>query len=271
MNTKKHIIIFIAFVFHLTLFGQSDLPKSLNPGESVTFDVYFKWGLIMPRAGEAILSFNKDYSIKDATYQYRLLFKTAKFFDNFFSMRDTLSSYYNEKNQLIYSAKRTNDGGYYSIDKLFFNYHEQHTTVHSLRYTINNVKIDTTMTVQGFVTDLLGAFYFLRGIDRNTLKSGDTFNAITAIGRDLVKVKYIYNNQSIIEHGNVKYNTRYFKIDIYDNAFESTNTAAEVWVSDDDNFIPIKIRSKLKVGYAEIYYKTSSSLAFPFNSKFINN
>lgn len=255
----------IALLFQEPAFAQ--IPASLNPGEAVTFDVYFKWGLIMPRAGEATISFKRNNSVPKASYQYRLLFKTAKFFDNFFSMRDTLSGYYSDKSQLIYSDKRTNDGDYYSVDELFFSYKDNATTVHSRRYTLSRVKIDTTMTAEGFVTDLLGAFYFLRSVDRKTLNSGDVFDATTAIGRDLVKIRYIYQNQSIIERGNFKYNTRYFKIDIHDDAFENVTTAAEVWVSDDDNFIPIKIRTKLKVGYAEIYYKSSSALAHPFSSR----
>lgn len=41
------------------------LPSTLpiNHGETVNYDIYFKWGLLMSRAGEAALSFGK------ATYQ----------------------------------------------------------------------------------------------------------------------------------------------------------------------------------------------------------
>jgi hypothetical protein len=81
-------------------------------------------------------------------------------------------------------------------------------------------------------------------------------------------VQFIYQNQAIVEHGNVKFKTLYFKVDIMDEeAFESTKTSAEVWISDDDNFLPIKLRSKLKIGYAEAYYKSASGLANPLTSR----
>jgi len=240
--------------------------SSMNHGEKITYDIYFKWGLIMPRAGDAIFSYNKDNSVAGASSRYEMSFKTAKFFDTFFKMRDTLACYY-DANKLIYSRKGSDEGGYYSVDKLTFRYENEKSYIHSLRYTPSRVRIDTTFTATGDVSDLLGAMFYLRGIERNKLQSGDCFPVTIAIGRDLVKTQFIYQNQAIVEHGNVKYNTRYFKIDIYDEAFESTSASAEVWVGDDDNFLPIKVRSKLKIGYAEIYYNNSSNLAHPLKCR----
>ena len=240
---------------------------SMNYGENISYDIYFKWGLITPRAGDAIFSYNKDNSVSGASSRFEMSFKTSKFFDNFFKMRDTLTCYYDNDSRLIYSRKGSDEGGYYSVDKLTFSYEKENTHIHSLRYTPSRVRVDTTFTVTGDVSDLLGTAYYLRGIDRNKLQSGDCFPITIAIGRDLVKMQFIYQNQSIVEHGNVKYNTRYFKLDIFDDAFESTSAAAEVWVGDDDNFLPIKVRSKLKIGYAEIYYNSSSNLVHPLKCR----
>lgn len=236
-------------------------------GEAVTYDIYFKWGPLMPRAGDAVFMYNRDHNVTGASSRYRMHFKTAKFFDGFFKMRDTLSTYYDDDKKLVHSIKATDEGNYYSVDKLTFNYGGETTKIRSLRYTPTKVKIDTTLTATGEVTDILGVVYYLRGLDREKLQSGDTFPLTVAIGRDLVKIQFIYENQSIVDRGNVKYNTRYFKIDIYDEAFESTKTSAEVWMGDDDNFLPVKVRSKLKIGYAEVYYKNASNLAHPLKCR----
>ena len=241
--------------------------STMKYGESVTYDVYFKWGLIMPRAGDAVISYNKDNSVTDASSRYRMLFKTAKFFDNFYKMRDTLSCYHDINNKLIYSHKATNEGGYYCIDELTFTYGEEDTKIKSYRYTPARVRIDTVLTATGDVSDLLGVLYYLRGVDRGKLKDGDIYPLTIAIGKELVNIQFCYQYQSIVEHGNTKYNTRYFIINIFDEAFESTTTSAEVWIGDDDNFLPIKVRSKLKIGYAEVYYKESSNLAHPLKCR----
>ena len=222
----------------------------------------------MPRAGDALFSFNKDNSVAKASSRYEMSFKTAKFFDSFFKMRDTLACYYDNDNRLIYSRKGSDEGGYYSVDELTFNYENENTSIHSLRYTPSRVRIDTVLTVEsGDVTDLLGALYYLRNIDFAKLRGGETFPITVAIGRDLVKVQFVYQHQAIVEHGKAKYNTLYFKANIYDDAFESTSASAEVWIGNDENYLPVKVRSKLKIGYAEIYYKESSNLAHPLRCR----
>jgi len=244
------------------------LVSPLKYGESVTYEVYFKWGVIMPRAGNAVITFNKNTSLSNAVSQYMLQFKTAAFFDNFYKMRDTLVCYYNTDNKIVFSEKYTNEGDYYSIDRLTFTYNENKTNIHSYRATPKRVKIDTVLTVvDDYVTDLLGSFFYVRCLDRKNLRSGDIFPFTVALGRDLVKIQLCYQNQAIVERGNVKYNTLYFKINIYDEVFTTTTTSAELWMGNDDNFLPIKIRSKLKVGYVEIYYLNSSSLAYPMTCR----
>ena len=58
----------------------------------------------------------------------------------------------------------------------------------------------------------------------------------------------------------MKYRTRHFYIDIYDDAFTQSKEAAEIWIGDDENHIPIKIR-------AEVYYKSSKGLRYPLTSR----
>ncbi|MDR0698125.1 MAG: DUF3108 domain-containing protein [Tannerella sp.] len=267
-NIFCRIVIIMCFYCHQTAAQSYHFhAATMNFGESVTYDVYFKWGLIMSRAGDATFSYDSDYSVDNASSRYRMLFKTVRFFDNFFKMRDTLNTYYNDRHELIYSLKCSDEGGYYSIDKLKFTHSKEDSKIHSLRYTPSKVKIDTVITAKGNITDLLGAVHYLRRLDRKKLKNGDTYPLTVVMGRDLVKIQFIYHNQAIVEREKVRYNTRYFVIDIYDEAFESSKTSAEVWLSDDDNFLPVKVRSKLKIGYVEVYYKESSNLAHPMTCR----
>ena len=241
---------------------------SLNHGEEVRYDIYFKWGILTPRAGEARITLNESNLNGQPASRYRLLFNTVGIFESVFKMRDTLDCYYNTDNVLLYSPKRTNEGGYYLIDNLTFSYTGQSTSVHSYRLTPTEVRIDTTLIVtSGYVFDMLGATFFLRTLDWTNLKPGDSFPFTVAIGRDLIQASYRYQNQAIVERDNVKYRTHYFIIDIFDDAFTQTKAAAELWVGDDENKIPIKIRTKLKIGYAEVHYKSSNNLKKPLDCR----
>ena len=253
--------------FHGTAQKTGNQSFSMKHGENIVYDLHFKLTFVTTHAGEATFTYNRNQSVPGASSLLHMSFKTNKFFDGIYKMRDTISGYYNDNNVLIYSIQSTNEGGFNETGKMSFNYEPDKTSIHSLWYNLKRVRVNTTLTSTDNVTDMLGVVHYIRGINRKELKPGDIFPLIAAVGKDLVKVQFIYQHQEIVSRDNVKYNTHYFKIDIFDEAFESTKAAMEVWIGDDDNFIPIKLRTKLKIGYAEVYYKSSSGLAHPLSCR----
>lgn len=241
----------------------------LNTGESVNYDLYFKWGVIMSRAGEATISYNATRFRGNDARRYRMIFRTIKIFESIYRMRDTLDCYYTPEGALLYSVKRSNENDYRLTDELTFYYPAKtRTTIRSRRYTPTETKIDTTLYVRsGCAFDMLGATYFLRTLPRASLRAGDVFPAVIAVGRDLVKVNLRYHGPDVVEHGKARYRTHRFSIDIHDDAFTQTRSAAELWVGADDNFVPIKIRAKLKIGYAEVYFRSASRLKAPLTCR----
>lgn len=221
----------------------------------------------MPKAGEALFQVNPARYQNAQAIRYRLTFQTSKFFDAVYKMRDTIDCFYRPDFSLQFSTKRSDEGGYYLIDDLYFTYRNQQTSIHSHRYTPTQTKIDTVLTVSSsaYVFDMLGATFFIRTLDWNQLKVGNSFPLTVAIGRDLVRISLNYKGMQTLEYDNLKYRTHFFTLDIHDDAFTQKKAAAELWVGDDANHVPLKIRAKLKVGYAEAYYKKSSQLKAPFN------
>ena len=241
---------------------------SLHQGEEVTYDVYLKWGILMPRAGEARITFNKSSLKGQPTSLYRMVFQTANIFESIFKMRDTINCYYSPNNTLLYSLKHTVEGGYDLTDALTFSYAGKETSVHSFRYTPTATKIDTTLMVtSGHTFDMLGATFCLRTLDIGKMKVGESFPFTVAVGKDLVKTNYQYQGQAIVERNNVKYRTHHFMMDIQDEAFSQRKASAEVWVGDDENHVVIKIRTKLIIGYAEVHYKSSNNLKAPLDCR----
>ena len=239
-------------------------------GEEVQYELFFKWGLLMPRAGHATLTVDHARYDDKPAYQYRMLFYTSGLFEKVFKMRDTLECYFTPDMLLLRGEKRVDENDYYLIDDIQFSYDNQKVFAHSRRYTPTRMKIDTTLVSSNkYVFDMLGATLYLRSIDWTNIKSGDEFPFQVAIGRDLVNISYRYTGQQIVERGDAKYSTRHFYIDIYDEAFTQSKAAAEIWVGDDKNHIPIKIRAKLKIGAAEVYYKSSKGLRYPLTSRVV--
>ena len=79
---------------------------------------------------------------------------------------------------------------------------------------------------------------YLRSLDWDKMKSGESFPFQVAIGRERINISFRYTGQQIV-----------------------------IWIGDDENHIPIKIRAKLKIGAAEVYYKSSKGLRYPLTSR----
>ena len=242
--------------------------ERFKAGEEVQYELYFKWGLLMPRAGQAILSVHDAHYEGKKAYHYNLLFRTSGMFEKVFPMRDTIDCYFSPEMVLLRSEKRVNENYYYLIDDLTFSYDNGRTSVHSHRYTPSRTKIDTMLVSEQYMFDMLGATMYLRSLDWEKMKQGDEFPFHVAIGRDRINISFRYTGQAIVERNEtLKYRTRHFFIDIYDDAFTQSKAAAELWIGDDENHIPVKIRAKLKIGAAEVYYKSSKGLRYPLTSR----
>lgn len=237
-------------------------------GETVEYEMFFKWGLLMPRAGQASLSVRDARYEGNTAYHYRLLFRTSGMFEKIFTMRDTIDCYFSPEMLLLRSEKRVDENDYYLIDDLKFTYTDGRTSAHSHRYTPSRTKIDTLLVSEQYMFDMLGATMYLRSLDWEKMKQGDEFPFHVAIGRDRINISFRYTGQQIVERNEtLKYRTRHFYIDIYDDAFTQSKAAAEIWIGDDENHIPVKIRAKLKIGAAEVYYKSSKGLRYPLTSR----
>lgn len=263
------ILIILLFLGGNMLFGQCRLNEAIfAPGEEIHFEVYFKWGLIMPRAGSAVMSVKNVQFNGDDAIRQRLTFRTASFFDKIYKMRDTVDTHYSTDFIPLHYSKRADEDDYFLVDEMTFLYKNGKTIVPTKRYDRNRTKIDTTHVVDGFLFDVLGVTMYLRGIDLTNVSIGDEFPAFFAMGRDVVKIKYRYGGQSIVERSeNLKYRTLKFYMDVYDDAVSQTKDALEIWISDDENRIPIKMRAKLKIGAAEAYFVKVKGNRYPFTSQ----
>ena len=86
--SKLYICVFFLCVASLTSLRAQTLP--LSHGERVDYDLYFKWGLIMSKAGLATLSVKESEYQGAPSWHYNLLFRSAGVIEKVFRMRDTM-------------------------------------------------------------------------------------------------------------------------------------------------------------------------------------
>ena len=243
---------------------------TFQANEEVDYELYYKWGLVFSKAGQATFKVAESHFEGEPAWHYSLLFRSAGIVEKLYRMRDTMDCYYSKVPRLLYSSKHSEEGDYYSVDELRFRYEPANqVAIASRRYTLKRVKIDTLMVAEAPVSDMLGGTLYLRALAAGRLQAGADFPLTVAIGRDLVTMHFRYSGQRIVEHKGVKYRTRHFYIDIEDEVFEQPKAAAEVWMGDDANHIPVKVRAKLKLGAVEAYFKEGRNLRAPMDCRVI--
>lgn len=260
------IIFFCVLVLSGKAYSQTDLPFS--SGEQLKFTIRYKYGILMVKAGSA------EYKIKEQAFKgspmirASLSFRTNSTFDKIYKIRDTLYSYSKPSLEPVFHQKHLNEGKTQYTEEIHYkHFSPTFTSVQSKRYSDDDVKFDKILTSDGVGYDMLNIFMFARTLDYKKLQTGDSFPLTSFVGRDAVPMKARYMGQTIIDKGNIKYKTHLFEIDITDTAFSEQKTAMEMWISDDENRVPVKLRAKLKIGAAEAELSSTKGLKYPFSSK----
>ena len=228
----------------------------------------------MAKAGTAKYSISKSEYNKQPAYQSTLIFRTTSGFDKIFKIRDTLQSYMNMDLQPIYHEKYLHEGSTHYLEKLSFKeFGSTKTVATSKRFAQDgSLRFEETLEASGLAFDMVGMFMFARTLDYSSLTPGTTFSVSSFIGKDVVKMKARYVGQMILEKSsNKKYKTLKFEMDIIDDAFATDKTALEVWISDDQNRIPIKLKAKLKIGAAEAELDSYKGNKYPLSSLVVVN
>ena len=240
----------------------------LHHGERINYDIYYKWGLIFSKAGSASFEVRDTFWDSQSAWRYNLLFQSSGMLETFHKMRDTLTTYFSPANRILFASKHTDEGNFYLVDELSFSRTGANTYIHSYRRTRTAVRIDTTLTTDACVYDMLGAVMYFRSIDWENLRPGAEFPFHVAVGKDIVNVRFRYTGPETVKQSeSAKYRTHHFHIDVYDPAFSQSKEAAEVWVGDDQNHIPVRVRARLKVGAVEVYFKASANLQYPLDCR----
>ena len=260
--------LFLTFYFLLPLISVQANELPFQTEEELKFDIHYKYGLVMLKAGTANFKTVESRYNNINSYHSILDFKTTSFFDKIYKMRDTLSSHINENFNPLYHVRLINEGSYHIKEELFFNkFGKEYTEVRVKRESKGVLKFDTVLTSDNFSYDVVNIVQFIRSLDYSKMASPIS-NISTFFGKDNIKITIRCEGQSIVEKSEtLKYNTYKIAFDFTDEVFNESKNAIEIWMSDDKNRIPIKIRAKLRIGVAEVHLVSYKNLKYPLSSE----
>jgi len=237
---RKSIILIFLFSFFI---AQSQNENSaFSVGEWLKFRMHY--GFL--NASYATLQVNSATINEKPVYHVVGHGETTGVASWFFKVDDTYESYFDKNDGKPYRfLRKINEGGYTKDVEINFDYKQSKAELNDKK---NKKKL--SFTLQDNIQDLISAFYFLR----NNYKTEDL-----EVGK-AITLKMLYDDDGIFNFklkylGKEVVHTKYGKVEclkfrplVQSGRVFKEQESLSLWVSNDENRIPIRIKADLAIG-----------------------
>lgn len=237
----KKVLLLSFFLIYLSIQGQNT-SSAFQPGEWLKFRMHY--GLL--NASYATLQVNSATINNKEVYHVVGHGETTGVASWFFKVDDTYESYFDKKDGRPYRfVRKIDEGGYTKDVEINFDHKTANAELNDRK---NKKKLN--FTLQDSIQDLISAFYFLR----NNYETEDFTKG------KAVTLKMLYDDDGVFNFklkylGKEVVNTKYGKVEclkfrpyVQSGRVFKEQESLSLWVSNDDNKIPIRIKADLAVG-----------------------
>lgn len=224
-------------------------------GEKLEYRVHY--GIIT--AGETIFEVKKSPYVLNGRNCYHVVGtgRSLGAFNWFFKVRDTYETYIDEKSMLPWKFIRdVYEGGFTIYDNVKFYHYKNKLT-----------SMGGTFDVPAGIQDVLSAIYYFRTVDYSKYKPYDKFPVSVFIDDKVYNLKVIYLGKEIITTELGKFRCLKFKPDLVAGTIFKEDAKMYIWVTDDENKIPLRIESEVLVGSIKADIRAISGVRNKLTSK----
>lgn len=235
----KKIVILLLFIVTVGFVPQRE--DAFGVGEWFKFRIHY--GIV--NAGYATME------IREATKNNKKVFHavgrgyTTGMSRFFFKVEDNYESYFDKTTGNPYQfVRKIDEGGYTKNQEGFFNHATDRVTVKDYKN-----KTEKTFVVPNNTQDIISAFYYLRNhpnIDK--LKVGESIAIDMFFDEETTKFRLKYIGTADIKTKFGVIPTMVFRPMVQSGRVFKEEESLTVWISDDDNKLPVRIQASLAVG-----------------------
>jgi hypothetical protein len=252
---KAAFLFFWLLTFPLHVFSQFNQPltaeRPFKAGEKLIYTVKFG-----PIVGGTASIYIKQVNYKNSpVYHSVAQGQTVGLAEKLYNVKDVFESYFDINTGLpIKLIRDVKEGNYKKREEAYFN--RKNNTAYSLRK-------DTTIAVPPEIMDMVSLIYFIRSIDYSRLKKGDIIKTITYFDDEIFPFEIRYKGKEEVrtKYGRIKC-LRFDPVVEPGRMFESEDDM-QIWMSDDKNVIPIKVKFDLLVGSLHMELEQFANLKYP--------
>ncbi|MEY8849913.1 DUF3108 domain-containing protein [Psychroserpens sp. XS_ASV72] len=257
----KNLILIIGLIVGMS-FPQGQEQTAYQEGEWFRFEMSYSNFL---KAGNATLEVKE--SVLDGKPVYHVVGKgwTTGAIKWFFKVRDRYESYIDKETGMPYKfIRKINEGGHTKDIEIDFDHEKRQAFVDDKKH-----KTQKTIATEKDVQDMVSAFYYLRNnYDTDNIREGEvvTLNMFFDEENYNFRLKFLGRETIDTEFGKVK--TLKFRPYVMAGRVFKEQESLTLWVSADDNKIPLKIKADLAVGSLQANLEAFKGLKHSFQVQF---
>ncbi len=254
---KKSIVLAL---FFLIVSFDSQKEDAYDVGEWFKFRIHY--GFVT--AGYATLE------VKEAVKNNKKVFHaigrgyTTGMSKLFFKVEDVYETYFDKDNGKPFQfVRKVDEGGYTKNQEGFFNQDKNTILVKDYKN-----KTEKTFTTSENIQDILSTFYYLRNhpnVDKLKVGESITIDMFFDGESTKFKLKFIGREDLKTKFGTVP--TMIFRPLVQSGRVFKEEESLTVWISDDDNKLPLRIKASLAVGSIKADLESFKGLNNPFTIK----
>jgi hypothetical protein len=260
------IIIAFSGIISSAVSQENVVNNTFKEGEKITFEVSYNWGPIWVDAGLVTFSVEKDKYLGKESYYFKSTGKTYTSYDLFYKVRDYYESWVDPQTFRSCEFRRNiYEGGYKLLNTLRFDY--PNNRVISNTKSNNNPQRKDTLKMMPEFFDMLSAVYYTRTLNLSNLPT-DYKVPIWVLIDDAYYAIYIRSQgKEVVEaKDGKKYRCTKFAAKMVQGTIFKGDEDVTVWVTDDENKIPIYIEAKIIVGTVKAYLAEMKGVKNPLTS-----
>lgn len=268
MNIRNFFIVFVLnliFVSHSKAQCVREV-NSFKPGEKITYLAYYNWGLIWIHAGDVEFTINSGVYENKPVYMFKATGRTVKSYDWAFKVRENFSSYVDKSTfQPLWHLKDVTEGSFQGYEKYIFQ-PEKHKVISAIENSSQPFKKDS-LFLPSCTFDVLSTIYYCRTINFDRLKINDKI-PISAIIESKIYSLYLryLGKETIKNKDGHQYRCSKFSALLVEGTIFKGGEDMYVWITDDDNHIPVLVEAKILIGSVKAYLNTTEGLTHPLNA-----
>lgn len=256
---NKLTILFIFFVFVLTAGSPENdyrvIPfKSFDEGEVIKYRVHY--GFLT--AGEASMVVdNKIHHLnRRACFKIDVFGRTTGLADKLYGIDDNWGTFLDTAAVVPHKSYRyIKEGKYRKNEVVNFYQLEQRAVVNKLDKETKKVKEIKDLEVPRNVQDMVSGYYFLRTLDYSKLYEGQVLTIDAFFDDEVYDFKVRFLGREEIKTGIGTKKAVILQPLMPENDLFQGEDPIQVWVSDDQQKIPLRIRANMFVGAIEVDIK----------------